>query len=50
MARMEATGLTGLTPAPTETIVSPTPLPGVFHTAPSFDPIERLPAGSAQWR
>ncbi len=41
---MEANAATtGFPPAPLETTVAPTPLPGGFHTAPAFDVVELLP-------
>jgi hypothetical protein len=50
LPRMDAnTGpaATGFTPAPTETTVTPTPLPGAPHISPQFDVIELLPPGAA---
>jgi hypothetical protein len=40
--------MTSLPPAPTETINSPTPIPGTFHSSPSFDPVELCPPLAAE--
>src|ERR1700754_2601864 len=39
---------TGFTPAPTTTVVTPTPLATGFPSPPSFDPLDALPPGAAE--
>jgi hypothetical protein len=39
--------VTGLTPAPTMTVIAPTPIAAGIHTQPSFDVIELLPPAAA---
>jgi hypothetical protein len=40
--------ITSLTPAPTQTITAPTPLPGVVYTVPSVDLLDGLPPPAAE--